>query len=56
MSFAVGTPLYMAPETLFGNSYSYKSDLWALGTLFYEMLFGTTPFHSVDHNVLMNKV
>lgn len=39
----VGTPLYMAPETLKRNFYSYKSDLYALGIVLYEMLEGQTP-------------
>ena len=31
----VGTPLYMAPETLKRHFYSYKSDLYALGIVLY---------------------
>lgn len=30
----IGTPAYMAPETLLGNNYSFKSDVWALGNVF----------------------
>jgi serine/threonine-protein kinase ULK/ATG1 len=39
-----GTPLYMAPEILRGESYSSKVDVWSLGAAFYEMLTGITPF------------
>lgn len=39
-----GTPLYMAPEILKGQSYDSKVDVWSLGTVFYEMLTGFTPF------------
>ena len=39
----VGTPLYMAPESLRRNYYSFKSDLYALGVVLFEMLTGHTP-------------
>lgn len=39
--FNVGTPLYMSPETLMKNHYSAKTDIWALGIVFYEMIYGT---------------
>ena len=40
----VGTTAYMAPELLKGAPADEKSDLWALGCIFYEMLSGTRPF------------
>jgi serine/threonine protein kinase len=43
----VGTPLYMAPESLKKNCYSAKSDIYALGIVLFEMLVGRTP-HEVD--------
>jgi len=30
----------MAPEILLHNKYTFKTDIWALGAVFYEMLFG----------------
>lgn len=32
--------MYMAPETLINNHYSFKSDIWSTGVVLYEMLFG----------------
>ena len=40
----LGSPLNMAPEILNGDSYDNKADIWSLGTVFYEMLFGKPPF------------
>lgn len=39
-----GSPLYMAPEILHGSAYTNKADLWSLGCVLYEMLFGTPPY------------
>lgn len=40
----VGTPLYMSIQILKGMPYSSKCDIWALGCIFYEMLFAKTPW------------
>jgi serine/threonine protein kinase len=39
-----GTPEYMAPETARVGLSDPRSDIWALGVMFYEMLTGTVPF------------
>ena len=40
-----GSPMYMAPEIITKNGYDYKSDLWSVGIILYEMLHGYTPFN-----------
>jgi serine/threonine protein kinase len=45
-SYNVGSPVYMPPEALNENKYSFKSDIWALGVIFYEMLTGKTPWRA----------
>lgn len=39
-----GTPLYASPELIRGESYNEKNDLWAVGILAYELLYGKIPF------------
>ena len=41
----VGTTRYMAPEQMLGRA-SYKSDIYALGVIAYELLTGSCPFTS----------
>jgi NIMA (never in mitosis gene a)-related kinase len=33
----VGTPYYLSPEVCENRSYGYKSDVWALGCVLYEL-------------------
>ena len=50
--YNVGTPLYMAPETLSSNFYSEKSDIWSLGVTLHELLHKVTPFLSKSEEEL----
>jgi len=43
---ALGTPAYMSPEQATGDpTIDHRADIYAIGTLAYEMLAGTPPFH-----------
>ena len=42
----LGSPLYMAPEVLLEQVYTSKADIWSLGVVLFEMLFGFCPYES----------
>lgn len=51
-----GSPMYMAPEIMSNKTYDNKSDLWSVGVIMYELLFGTTPYHAKNLIQLMKKI
>ena len=51
------TPCYTAPELFSENGiYSFKTDLWALGCIMYEMALGQVPFFEERVNKLIMKI
>merc|ERR1719508_362064 len=51
-----GSPLYMAPEIFLSKSYDAKVDLWSIGVILYEALFGRAPYSSGSLDELLAKI
>ncbi|ETO85485.1 NEK protein kinase [Phytophthora nicotianae P1976] len=51
-----GTPHYMAPELLEGGAYDYKSDVWSLGCVLYELAVFTPPFNGTALGAVVGKI
>ena len=50
----LGSPIYMAPEVLKGEIYTVRADVWSLGVVLYEMLFGYCPYEESSIARLIN--
>jgi serine/threonine protein kinase len=44
----VGTPAYLAPEQALGRDTDFRTDIFALGLLLYELASGTNPFAATN--------
>jgi serine/threonine-protein kinase len=53
LSATMGTPDYMAPEQIEGQRGDQRTDIYALGTIMYEMLTGEMPFTGDNNMVVM---
>uniref|UniRef100_A0A3Q2QA33 Protein kinase C n=2 Tax=Fundulus heteroclitus TaxID=8078 RepID=A0A3Q2QA33_FUNHE len=51
-----GTPDYIAPEILLGQTYSFSVDWWSFGVLVYEMLIGQSPFQGDSEDELFMSI
>ncbi|KAJ0271888.1 hypothetical protein COL940_010768 [Colletotrichum noveboracense] len=57
----VGTPDYLAPETIKGEKQDETSDWWSVGCIMFEFLYGYPPFHAdeaeqVFENILARRI
>ena len=50
-----GTEPYLAPE-IFKFNYSYEIDIWSLGIIMYQLIYGVLPFKKNKEENLYNKL
>jgi len=52
----VGTPYYLSPEIIENKPYNFKSDIWSLGILLYEMCGLKPPFEGTSLHMLAMRI
>ena len=52
----VGSLLYLAPEVVENKGYGEEIDWWSVGIIFYEMLYGMTPFFEGTQEQIIDKI
>ena len=51
-----GTPLYLAPESISQGLCSFKSDIWSLGLIIYELCSLNNPFYCTSYPELIQRI
>jgi serine/threonine protein kinase len=44
----IGTPAYMSPEQINNKEIDARADVWSIGVVLYQMLFGRLPFEGAN--------
>lgn len=52
----MGVPIYLSPQILSKNHYTYKCDVWSLGIILFEMLFEHLPWKATDIETLFFQI
>ena len=52
----VGTPYYLSPEICQGLKYNFKTDIWMMGCLLYELCTLNKPFKSESIKILIKNI
>jgi len=56
MCVPCGSPRYLAPEVLSGGGYGLERDIWSIGIVAHELIFGRHPFGNVHENEVVRRL
>jgi serine/threonine protein kinase len=51
----LGSNFTMAPEVMRMEAYDFKADIWSIGVVFYQLLFGDYPFKGRGASAILEK-
>lgn len=55
--YCAGTPSYMSPQLLRKQPFNpFKSDVWALGVLFFKLMFGFLPYKGKTTDLILKRI
>lgn len=52
----LGTPSYMSPEQILGDKLDFRSDIFSVGIVLYQMLAGRKPFMEDESRSVMQRI
>lgn len=52
----LGTSLTMAPEVLEEKPYGFEADIWSIGVVYYQLMYGDYPYKGMNDYDILKKI